>query len=198
MPPVAVRRKSRTASKPSRDAFGQKVRISRWTGSETFHRDLTKDDILAFNVEESLRVAECLKKVGAKIRPSAEGIVKNTSQSQEIGSGRAHLREGVEALLILEKVLDTQNWTQEKDNHRVQLIQKKRRVGLSSLETLLLKQLQNQAVAHRGKVAPFPMAELSRIQHELREKLRNATGSYYLPEERLEPEVDTGNLTLWV
>ena len=58
-------------------------------------------------------------------------------------------------------------WTDEKNNRRCDLIDKKYATGLTRDETVELARLQHEMYAHVRRVAPLPLEEARRLHQEL-------------------------------
>jgi hypothetical protein len=60
-----------------------------------------------------------------------------------------------------------QEWTDEKNNRRCDLIEKKYAGGLTPAEAIELRSLQEQMLRYRESIAPLPLAEVRRLHQEL-------------------------------
>ena len=58
-------------------------------------------------------------------------------------------------------------WTEAKNQHRCDLIDRKYAGGLTPAEALELTQLQGEMLRHRQRVAPLPLEDARRLHQEL-------------------------------
>jgi hypothetical protein len=68
-------------------------------------------------------------------------------------------------------VRSDESWTDEKNNRRCDLIDRKYAGQLTPAETIELGQLQEEMLRHRQRVAPLPLEDARRLHQELLTKL---------------------------
>ena len=98
---------------------------------------------------------------------------------EEVSQWPANLRRSLvdDIVKSLEEDLPAMagEWSQSLNTRRCELIEKELDGALTDAETGELERLQTQAIAHRDRVAPLPLAAAERLQQQLLAKKRQGS-----------------------